>query len=1151
MCGIIALVSRPPTRTAPARQVIENLLDEAVAAGDDLERAKGILSEVNDLLKGVPGLRTLLAHSPADENPIVDGIAKRLDVIRARVDEADANLEVSGTDLDVLEKSAERIIGLRDLLWSLGRDRLQSARAVAELVAASGRGVRPEDVALGGYLLIQQSLAALDRLEVRGRDSAGIHLFVWDHGLDADDPDVRRELDGDRKDPLFQSGAVRMVDGVLSFVYKAAAEIGELGDNTRVIREAVTNDALLHRALASPRARVSLLGHTRWASVGIISEPNAHPVNSERIGGSGDSRLARDPYVIAALNGDVDNHEDLRVEYALEFPGQITTDAKVIPALIDIHTARCGDLVEGYRRSVASFEGSVAIGAISSQRPDVLLVSLRGSGQGLYVGMAEDCFIVASEPYGVVEETSTYLRMDGEGTNGIPDGPSGQIVILDGTKAGDVSGISRIAFDGRDIPVNPAEFVTAEVTTRDIDRGDSPHFLLKEISEAPESFRKTLRGRIVESGGTLRAVVGARGLSADIAADLATGRIRKVRVIGQGTAAIAGRSCASILDELCAGGLDVDALTATELSGFQLAGDMADTLIVAVSQSGTTTDTNRTVDLARSRGARVVAIVNRRGSDLCEKADSVIYTSDGRDVEMSVASTKAFYAQVAAGVLLACAVSEAAGLGSEQRRHELLSNMREIPSAMYDVLATRTNIGDVARRFAPAKRYWAVVGNGPNAIAAHEIRIKLSELCYKSISCDITEDKKHIDLSSEPLILVCAAGVRGSTADDVAKEVAIYRAHKATPIVVAHEGGQRYSNAVAVLEVPDVDPSLAFVLSAMVGHLFGYEAARAIDESARPLREAREIVEVAVARSADADSVLREVRRGVSGSWNTFSETLLSGQYDGHLEASTAMRVASMLRILALESSSAASVERYQAETGKVGTPGAVLDDLTEALTRAIEELTRPIDAIKHQAKTVTVGISRSDEGVMDRSIVRELLAIGVSRDVLGYRTLKVLAGLDPAVAEILGYTRYRIEGDPKSGEANVVIVDRGGVSLGLKSRAEHATALVGTKRHVAVAREVLVARGRADDRTVILVPEVKSGQCIGLTLLHVRFHDVLEPSVMRPVLQDYDRRYERLVDWVVETEGVMDDSLLGRLPVVDLLILPISDVANRWRSRS
>ena len=186
-------------------------------------------------------------------------------------------------------------------------------------------------------------------------------------------------------------------------------------------------------------------------------------------------------------------------------------------------------------------------------------------------------------------------------------------------------------------------------------------------------------------------------------------------MIGQGTAAVAGQSTAALLDELCDGALDVDAIPATELSGFQLRLDMSDTLAIAVSQSGTTTDTNRTVDLLRARGAAVIGIVNRRASDLVDKADGILYTSDGRDVEMSVASTKAFYAQVAAGALLACAITEAAGVGtrpaSPRTAHRLA---RRCPTRCAAVLAKRDEIADAARRFAPPKRYWAVVGNGPN-----------------------------------------------------------------------------------------------------------------------------------------------------------------------------------------------------------------------------------------------------------------------------------------------------------------------------------------------------------------------------------------------------------------------------------------------------
>ena len=235
-------------------------------------------------------------------------------------------------------------------------------------------------------------------------------------------------------------------------------------------------------------------------------------------------------------------------------------------------------------------------------------------------------------------------------------------------------------------------------------------------------------------------------------------------------------------------------------------------------------------------------------------------------------------------------------------------------------------------------------------------------------------------------------------------------------------------------------------------------------------------------------------------------------------------------------------VEAYQAASGKVGSPAALLDDLLLALTRAIEELTRPVDAIKHQAKTVTVGISRSDEGVLDRPLVQAVLHAGAERDVLSYRTLKVLADLDPAVAEVTGFTRYGIDGDLIS------VVDRGGISEQLASRVERNPVLAGTKRRVATEREVLVARGRRDGRTVVLVPEVKANLTTGITLLHVRFFDRLEPDVMRAVLLGYDGRYDRLVDWVTETEGSFDDRLLGELPVEELLIAPISEAADHWR---
>ena len=527
-----------------------------------------------------------------------------------------------------------------------------------------------------------------------------------------------------------------------------------------------------------------------------------------------------------------------------------------------------------------------------------------------------------------------------------------------------------------------------------------------------------------------------------------------------------------------------------------------------------------------------------------------MYTSDGRDVEMSVASTKAFYAQVAAGALYACALSSALSKSTDKSadkaRHELLAGLRTIPDALVEVLATRPAIAAAAKQFASARRYWTVVGNGMNTIAAQEVRIKLSELCYKSISSDTTEDKKHIDLSCEPLIFVCASGLLEGTASDVAKEIAIYRAHKALPIVVATAGQHRFDAAAAVLLVPHVESSLAFILSVMVGHLFGYEAALAIDALARPLREAREVIEHAVERGGDANALLTKIRAELGVPATRFTDALATGNYDGNLEASTAVRIVTMLR----DTLSSDPVQAYQRTSGKIASPELLLDDLTSALTRGVDELTRPVDAIKHQAKTVTVGISRSDEGLFDRPLVKALLEAGVARDRLSYRVLKIVADLDAAVSSVTGFTRYQIEGDIAGNTATITIVDRGGMSKNLASRVDRNSHLVGTKRRVASDQEVLVARGRSDNRTVIMVPETKNGETTGITLLHVMFHDRLAATAMRAVLQGYDRRYDRLVDWVTETEGSFREDRLAEVAVADLLILPISEMADHWRSR-
>ncbi|WP_421854677.1 SIS domain-containing protein [Oricola sp.] len=966
MCGIAGFISRDFGTTGQDTRWLMELSREITALPVGSEAAEALGGAVKSLQERFGELMSFsVAETIIGDDGFRAEVIALADALAAQT-EALTELSRQGrTELDPLIES------LRDYEWQLREELVAQAGMAASLIAASASGGNAVKVALGTEFVLR----SIDRLEVRGRDSAGIaiQLRLPATALDEIAADVAVELSERCTRFHAEHGAVYVHDNggeqrTVTFVHKTANLVGRLGDNGTALREAIRADRLLW-SLAGAARGVAVLSHTRWASHGIISVANCHPHNpSLALDETGATSISLG--AMYALNGDVDNHVELLEELVTNRQAAvdpaITTDAKIIPIAHRATGADGGDALERFRSAVRRLDGSIAVGCIDPSRPGEAYLAQKGSGQGLHGARLADGWIFASEVYGLcnVARTSFNLARSVAG---------GSVIRLTGeADTPEMRGVG----EGTPAVVNPEPI---QIFARDIYRGAFEFYLEKEINDGPESVAKTLRGRYRRESG----LIAFDKLPTDIWAPMrraVSKGISRIFVIGQGTAGVAAVGIAHLIERALGHDPRIDipviALRSSEMSAEIDSFDFDHALVIAVSQSGTTTDTNRAVDLARERGAFVHAVVNRRNSDLVRKADSVLFTSDGRDVEMSVASTKAFYSQLTAGKLTALFLADALNAMTEVEIAYETSELERLPSLIGSVLAQEDHIAECARTLAPHARYWAVTGSGVNHIAALEIRIKLSELCYKSIPVDYTEDKKHIDLSTEPLTLVVANDLPGDLTGDVVKEVAIFKAHNGRPIVFATEGAdaEAFSEyAERVIALPRVGGDLAFVLATVAGHMFGFHAARAIDRGAQELKE----VLAGLGKLAMDDGEANAL--AVLARLDAFIDEGAAGAFDSGLGAGNLAMLAQLARNLGRAKDASAARD--------------IAEAALEPVRKAYEETSRPVDTIRHQAKTVTVGTSRPEDALS--APVRDALAeVGVADSRMSFDNRKVLAAV-------------------------------------------------------------------------------------------------------------------------------------------------------------
>jgi glucosamine--fructose-6-phosphate aminotransferase (isomerizing) len=1151
MCGIVAILSKDKKRTEEEIFFkIENTLNlvrEVTKATEEMA-SKG-LSFHNELKLSFAEMLSFEIIFYSECSPQTSAKLKELS---DELSEVIKSLDKLLSKTMRLSKQEELNL-LKELVldgkWLIDDDIAGAVQSLKEL--HSGAWNKEERQTLNHLWQIDCCLRNIGRLEVRGRDSAGISIMATFDSKEAcekflsqqqADSSIREEVEHRKNNADFSTFAISggTWPGFI-FAYKVAREIGHIGDNVRKLKNDIKSDKLIHTLLQCPDVQINIVAHTRWASNGVISEPNAHPLDCRTVGQSGEEGR-----ISAVLNGDIDNYQTLLYDFekrtGTRISSAVTTDAKIIPLIVNEEYIRTKDFEKSFLTAVNLFEGSFAIAAHHLDFPDKIYLALKGSGQSLYIGLRTDTAIVASELYGVVEVTPDFIKMDGERIS--ENGSQGQVIILDSKRLGEERPFKAFSFDGKPLNQDVLTKRKAEITTRDICLGKWSHYFLKEVSESMASVEKTLAGRFImpdfEKGEKEPIMLlDDKVVPPSIIDDLISGKIKKIYAIGQGTAGVAAAGVAVALEKYLGGlHLYIEAIRASELSGHKLSERMDDCLIVAVSQSGTTADTNRTVDLVRNRGAKCIAIINRRNSDLSYKSDGVLYTSNGRDVEMSVASTKAFYSQVTAGYILALFLAtktEAIGTAALCRALEAL---KRLPSGLEKVMSKRVEIATIAEKYAPSQVHWAIIGSGSNFVAAQEMRIKLSELCYKSIACDFVEDKKHIDLSSEPLILMCASGLDSVMLSDAVKEVAIFKAHQSVPIVFASEGSEHFkAYASAVIECPSIGEDLDYIPQVMAGHLFGFYAARAIDNKAMALRILRtEIVDAisegTIPKLLNCDEIEKEI--------------LLNGSAAASLDPGTAVRLMLSLQYAKGE----LPLRNYSSFFGKEASTSEVLENTINMLTEAINQLTRPIDAIKHQAKTVTVGITREELQVLPplSNVFKEL---NVEERLISRANLELLRAITPLVEKVEGATFYEIQNLSDRGIPidSSVCIRKGstGIARELSSRTEKNPKLKGTKWLCIKERSLFIGIGGRDGRKIAVVPLASPSSedltVAGLLLFHLSFKARQSSEDLVRALKKYKSQYDRIVAAATEQDIKWNDDILLEMPAIRLFDESLGEV--------
>ena len=516
------------------------------------------------------------------------------------------------------------------------------------------------------------------------------------------------------------------------------------------------------------------IGHTRWATHGVPSVPNAHPHQST----TGRFTLVH--------NGVIENDE--LIKKTLDVPFLSETDTEVIVLLMEKHFVELGDVEAAFRKTLSDLHGSYAIAMIDSEDKERLYIGKNKSP--LLVGLGDGTFnVVASDAMAMLQVTNQYLELH-----------DGEIVILTRESA------TIKTLDGEVLERAP---YTAEIDASDIEKGTYAHYMLKEMDEQPAVIRNIIQ-HYQNENGEIELAEGVRELVSE--AD-------RVYIVACGTSYHAGLVGKQLIERVA--GVPTEVHVASEF-GYNMPLLTEKPLFLFISQSGETADSRAVLVEVKKLGHKALTLTNVAGSTLSREANETMLLHAGP--EIAVASTKAYTAQIAVLAILAYDIARANG---KKLPFDLMQELALVATTMDSIMAQKEIFEELADKFLKESRNAFFLGRGLDSYVGLEGALKLKEISYIQAEGYPGGELKHGPIAliedGTPVITLVSQpnthlNIRGNIKEVVARG--------AIACTISMEGMEHENDAFVL---PRVEPLLTPLVTVLPLQLISYYAALARD----------------------------------------------------------------------------------------------------------------------------------------------------------------------------------------------------------------------------------------------------------------------------------------------------------------------------------